>query len=122
MPSINKITPFFWFDGQAEEAANFYTSIFPDSSITRTTHYLAAGQETHGKPPGSVMTVEVSLMGHPFVLLNGGPHFTFSAATSFMIECEDQAEVDRYWEGLGDGGEEWPCGWVKDRFGVTWQV
>lgn len=122
MPSVNKLTPFIWFDGQAEEAAKLYTNLFPDSEITRTTHYLEAGRENHGQVPGSVMTVEISLMGHPFVLLNGGPHFKLSGAISFMIECDDQAEVDHYWDGLGDGGEYWPCGWLTDRFGVTWQV
>ena len=108
-----------WFDGQAEEAAQLYTSIFPDSKVDRITHYLA----DMPMPEGSVMTVEFSLDGRPFIGLNGGPDFPFSEAVSFQIFCADQAEVDHYWDALtADGGEEGPCGWLKDKFGLSWQV
>ena len=115
MPAI---TPFLWFDTQAEEAARFYTSVFPSSRITDVTHYGTAGP----RPEGSVMTVAFELDGKPFVALNGGPEFTFSEAISFEIRCKDQKEVDAYWSALGEGGEEGPCGWLKDRFGLSWQV
>lgn len=108
-----------WFDGQAEEAAQLYTSIFPDSKVGRTTHYLA----DMPMPEGTVMTVEFSLDGRPFLGLNGGPNYHFSEAVSFQIFCADQAEVDHYWDALtADGGEPGPCGWLKDKFGVSWQV
>ena len=112
------ITPNLWFDTQAEEAAEYYCSIFPDSRIHRVTRYTAAGP----KPAGTVLTVDFELQGQRFTALNGGPEFKFDEAVSFLIECEDQAEIDRYWERLTDGGEEGPCGWCKDRYGLSWQV
>jgi predicted 3-demethylubiquinone-9 3-methyltransferase (glyoxalase superfamily) len=112
-----------WFDTQGEEAARFYTSIFPNSSMGDITLYPGEGQETHGKPEGSVMTVIFHLDGQEFMALNGGPHFKFNEAISLMIACNNQAEVDYYWDRLtADGGEEGPCGWLKDKFGVSWQV
>ena len=111
-------TPCLWFDTQGEDAATFYCSVFPNSRILRTTHY---GPNTPGRE-GSVMTVDFELNGQKYVALNGGPEFTFSEAISFYIECADQAEIDYYWEKLGDGGQEGPCGWLKDRFGLSWQV
>ncbi len=113
-----RIVTNLWFDTQAEEAAGFYTSVFKNSRIVRTSHYTEAGP----RPAGTVMTVEFELDGQPFVGLNGGPEFTFNEAVSFQIDCEDQAEVDHYWERLSEGGEEGPCGWLKDRYGVSWQV
>jgi predicted 3-demethylubiquinone-9 3-methyltransferase (glyoxalase superfamily) len=114
-----KITPFLWFDDQAEEAAAHYTSIFPNSKITDVARYGEAGPGT----PGSAMTVAFELDGHRFVALNGGPQdWAFSEAVSFQIDCADQDEVDHYWNALSDGGEEGPCGWLKDRFGLSWQV
>jgi predicted 3-demethylubiquinone-9 3-methyltransferase (glyoxalase superfamily) len=113
-----------WFDGKAEEAASFYTSIFPNSKIAQTSRYLEAGKEYHGQDEGSVMTVVFELDGHPFVALNGGPLFKFSPATSFQVDCKDQAEVDFFWERLGEGGDptNQQCGWLTDKFGVSWQV
>ena len=113
-----KITPNLWFDTEGLEAAEFYVSIFPNSKITNVTHYTEAGP---GKP-GTVLTVEFVLDGQPFVALNGGPAFTFDEAVSFEITCKDQDEVDYYWEKLLDGGEESQCGWLKDRYGLSWQV
>jgi len=114
-----EITPNLWFDTQAEEAAAFYVSVFPNSRVTALTHYTDAGP----RPAGSVLTVEFELDGRRFVGINGGPEFTFDEAVSFMIECEDQAEIDGYWAALtADGGQEGPCGWCKDRFGLSWQV
>jgi predicted 3-demethylubiquinone-9 3-methyltransferase (glyoxalase superfamily) len=113
-----KITPFLWFDGQAEEAARFYASIFEDASIGKITRYGAAGP---GKP-GSVMTVEFELDGQKFIALNGGPEFKFTEAISFSVQCETQEEVDELWEKLSEGGEQGPCGWLKDRYGMSWQV
>jgi predicted 3-demethylubiquinone-9 3-methyltransferase (glyoxalase superfamily) len=113
-----RITPNLWFDTEAEEAAAFYISVFKSSRIVNVTHYTAAGP----RPAGTVMTVEFELDGQRFVGINGGPEFTFSEAVSFQINCEDQAEIDYYWERLTDGGEEGPCGWLKDRFGLSWQV
>ena len=111
-------TPCLWFDTAGEDAARFYTTVFPNSRITRTTHYGSAGPRAEGL----VMTVEFELDGQPFIALNGGPDFTFDEAISFSIECETQEEVDRYTDALTDGGEQGPCGWVKDRFGLSWQV
>ena len=111
-------TPCLWFDKQGEEAARFYCSVFPNSQILRITRY---GPDTPGTE-GSVMTVDFELDGQKYVALNGGPEFTFSEAISFYIECRDQDEVDHYWTALGDGGEHGPCGWLKDRYGVSWQV
>ncbi|MFE0462237.1 VOC family protein [Kitasatospora sp. NPDC058965] len=107
-----------WFDGQAEEAARFYTSVFPDGRMGRIAHYNEAGP---GKE-GTVMAVEFEVNGQQFTGLNGGPQFTFSEAISIQVPCADQAELDYYWEKLTDGGEEGPCGWLKDRYGVSWQV
>lgn len=111
-------TTCLWFDGKAEEAARFYTSIFPNSKLGRTTRYTEAGPG----PAGEVVTVDFEINGQRFVGLNGGPMFTFSEAISFQILCADQEEVDHYWKVLTDGGTEQPCGWLKDRFGVSWQV
>lgn len=116
------ISPCLWFDTQAEEAANFYVSIFENSKILRILRYSEAGQEIHGKPAGSVLTVEFELNGQRFVALNGGPEFKFSEAVSFEINCETQQEIDHYWNSLVEGGEEGPCGWLKDKYGVSWQV
>jgi len=113
-----RITPFLWFDNPAEEAARFYASIFPNSRIRKIARYGEAGPG----PKGSVMTVEFELDGQRFVGINGGPLFTFSEAVSFQVDCADQAEVDYFWERLTDGGEESQCGWLKDRFGLSWQV
>jgi predicted 3-demethylubiquinone-9 3-methyltransferase (glyoxalase superfamily) len=122
--SFSKITPCLWFDGQAEEAAHFYTAIFKNSKILRTQRYTDAGQHAHNREPGSVMAVEFELNGLRFVGLNGGPHFTFNEAISFQIDCSDQEEVDHYWYKLGEGGNETKqqCGWLADKFGVSWQV
>ena len=124
MPTTAKITPCLWFDNQAEEAAKFYTGIFKNSRITSTTRYSTAGQETHRKQPGSVMTVEFELDGETFTALNGGPDFKFNEAISFQIMCETQEEVDYYWEKLSEGGDEkaQQCGWLKDKYGISWQV
>jgi predicted 3-demethylubiquinone-9 3-methyltransferase (glyoxalase superfamily) len=113
-----KISPFLWFDSQAEEAAQLYTSVFPNSRIIGVSRYGEAGPGT----PGSVMTVDFELDGQRFVALNGGPEFSFTEAVSFQIDCETQEEVDHYWSRLGDDGEHGPCGWLKDRFGLSWQV
>jgi predicted 3-demethylubiquinone-9 3-methyltransferase (glyoxalase superfamily) len=113
-----KISPNLWFDTEALDAAEYYTSVFPDSKVTRVTHYNEAVPDK----AGTVLTVEFELAGQSFVGLNGGPEFTFSEAVSFEIHCDDQAETDYYWEKLTDGGSEGPCGWCKDRFGLSWQV
>jgi predicted 3-demethylubiquinone-9 3-methyltransferase (glyoxalase superfamily) len=115
---MSGITPCLWFDTQAEEAARFYTSVFPDSRVVSTVRYGEAGPG----PSGTVATVEFELDGHPFVALNGGPQFTFNAAVSFQVSCRSQDEVDTYWSRLGEGGEEGPCGWLTDRYGLSWQV
>jgi predicted 3-demethylubiquinone-9 3-methyltransferase (glyoxalase superfamily) len=115
---IQKITPFLWFDHRAEEAANFYTSIFPNSKIVKVVRYGKTGPG----PAGSVMTVEFQLEGQTFVALNGGPHFKFTEAVSFVVNCQSQDEVDRYWEKLSAGGAEVQCGWLKDKFGLSWQI
>ncbi|HEU4708868.1 MAG TPA: VOC family protein [Methylophilaceae bacterium] len=119
-----KITPCLWFDQQAEQAARFYTSIFPDSRIVHTTHYGEAGHEIHGKPAGSVLTVVFELAGQPFTALNGGPLFKFSEAVSLQVFCDTQAEIDHYWQRLGEGGDPaaQQCGWLKDQFGLSWQI
>ena len=116
------ITPCLWFDSQAEEAANFYTSVFKNSKTGRISRYGKAGQDVHGRPSGSVMTVEFELDGQPFVALNGGPFFKFTEAVSFQVFCETQQEIDHYWNGLSKGGEEGPCGWLKDKYGLSGQV
>jgi len=124
MPTVNRIVPFLWFADQAEEAANYYVGIFENSRITNVTHYASAGQETHQRPAGSIMTVEFEIDGCPFTALNGGPHFTFNEAVSFQIMCADQGEIDYFWERLGADGDPAArqCGWLKDRFGLSWQV
>jgi predicted 3-demethylubiquinone-9 3-methyltransferase (glyoxalase superfamily) len=113
-----KITPSLWFDTEAEEAAVFYVSVFKNARIVNVAHYTEAGP----RPAGTVMTVEFELDGQRFVGINGGPQFTFDEAVSFQITCESQDEVDHYWERLSEGGEEGQCGWLKDRFGLSWQV
>ena len=115
---MQKITPCLWFDTQGEDAARFYTSVFPNSRITEVTRYGSAGP----RPEGTVMTVDFELDGQEFMALNGGPDFTFSEALSFQVFCETQDEVDGYWSKLSDGGQEGPCGWLKDRFGLSWQI
>jgi predicted 3-demethylubiquinone-9 3-methyltransferase (glyoxalase superfamily) len=122
--SLNKITTCLWFNGQAEEAANYYISIFKNSKINHIKRYTEAGKEFHGQEPGSVLVVHFELDGHSFVGLNGGPQFTFSEAISFQVDCNTQEEVDYFWEKLGDGGDESKrqCGWLADKFGVSWQV
>ncbi|MCJ7784072.1 MAG: VOC family protein [Desulfobacterales bacterium] len=119
---MQKITPFLWFDNQAEEAVNFYTSIFKNSKIKSVSRYGEAGAEASGRPKGTVMTVTFELEGQEFIALNGGPHFTFSAAISFVVNCETQDEVDKLWEKLSEGGEKGQCGWLKDKYGVSWQI
>jgi predicted 3-demethylubiquinone-9 3-methyltransferase (glyoxalase superfamily) len=124
MAAIQRISPCLWFDKEAEDAAKFYVSIFEHSRITRISHYGKEGQEIHGKPPGSVLTVVFELDGTNFTALNGGPSFKFNEAISLQVSCETQEEIDRYWEGLSAGGDPkaQQCGWLKDRFGVSWQV
>jgi predicted 3-demethylubiquinone-9 3-methyltransferase (glyoxalase superfamily) len=124
MPAINPVVPCLWFADQAEEAAKYYVGIFKHSRIKATTRYGTAGQEIHGRPPGSVMTVEFEIDGHSFTALNGGPHFKFNEAVSFQVMCRSQQEIDYYWEKLGAGGDPkaQQCGWLKDRFGLSWQV
>jgi predicted 3-demethylubiquinone-9 3-methyltransferase (glyoxalase superfamily) len=123
MPSFAaKIAPFLWFDSQAEEAATFYTAIFKNSRIHQISRYGNAGHETHGMEAGKVMTVQFELEGQSFIALNGGPYFKFNEAVSFQITCETQDEIDYFWSRLSDGGEESRCGWLKDRFGLSWQV
>jgi predicted 3-demethylubiquinone-9 3-methyltransferase (glyoxalase superfamily) len=118
-----KITPCLWFDTEAEDAANFYCSIFENSKIDQVSHYVDASQEVHGKKAGSVMVVAFQLEGQKFVALNGGPQFKFDEAISFQISCTTQKEVDYFWSKLtSGGGQEGPCGWLKDRFGLSWQV
>jgi predicted 3-demethylubiquinone-9 3-methyltransferase (glyoxalase superfamily) len=121
---VQRIAPCLWFDHQAEEAARFYTSIFKNSKIGTITRYGEAGREIHGKPPGSVLTVAFELDGQPFTALNGGPVFKFNEAISFQVNCETQEEIDFYWMKLSAGGDEkaQQCGWLKDKFGVSWQI
>ncbi len=124
MPDLQTITPCLWFDDQAEEAAEFYTAIFKNSRILGVTRYGEAGREIHGKPAGSIMTVAFELDGQAFTALNGGPLFTFTEAISFQVRCETQEEVDYYWGKLSEGGDAraQQCGWLKDKYGVSWQV
>ncbi|MBI1920185.1 MAG: VOC family protein [Geobacter sp.] len=119
---MQKITPFLWFDKQAEEAVNFYVSIFKNSRIGNIARYGEASSEAAGRPKGTVMTIEFQIEGQEFVALNGGPVFTFSPAISFVVNCETQEEVDRLWERLSEGGEIVECGWLKDRYGMSWQI
>jgi predicted 3-demethylubiquinone-9 3-methyltransferase (glyoxalase superfamily) len=115
---MQKITPFLWFDTEGEEAAKFYTGIFPNSRIVDVSRYGSAGP----RPEGTVMTVSFDLDGQRFVALNGGPEFSFSEAISFQVSCKSQEEVDTYWTKLSEGGEEGPCGWLKDKYGLSWQI
>ncbi len=121
---MQKITPCLWFDNQAEEAAKFYASIFKKSKIGNITRYSKAGFEIHGRPAGTVLTVEFQLEGQEFVALNGGPVFKFNEAISFQVHCKTQEEIDYYWEKLSEGGDEkaQQCGWLKDKFGLSWQI
>jgi predicted 3-demethylubiquinone-9 3-methyltransferase (glyoxalase superfamily) len=120
--NIQKIIPFLWFDSQAEEAVSFYTSIFNNSKIVSITRYGEEGAEASGRPKGTVMTVTFELKGQEFTALNGGPHFKFTEAISFVVNCESQDEVDELWEKLSEGGEKQQCGWLKDKYGVSWQI
>jgi predicted 3-demethylubiquinone-9 3-methyltransferase (glyoxalase superfamily) len=115
---MQKITPFLWFDGRAEEAMNFYTAIFKNSQVGNVMRY----GDTGPGPKGSVMSASFTLDGQAFTALNGGPHFTFSPAISFFVNCQTQSEVDEFWERLSDGGEKQQCGWLRDQFGVSWQI
>jgi predicted 3-demethylubiquinone-9 3-methyltransferase (glyoxalase superfamily) len=121
---MKKITPCLWFDNNAEEAVKFYASIFKNSKVGRISRYGEAGYEIHGKPAGTVMTMEFELNGHAFTALNGGPVFKFNEAISFQVGCESQEEVDYYWEKLSEGGDKkaQQCGWLKDKYGVSWQI
>jgi predicted 3-demethylubiquinone-9 3-methyltransferase (glyoxalase superfamily) len=119
---MQKINPCLWFDDKAEEAAKFYVSIFKNSKLGNITRYGEAGAEVSGRPTGSVMTVTFEIEGQEFVALNGGPHFNFSEAISFMVKCETQKEIDEMWEKLSQGGKEGQCGWLKDKYGLSWQI
>ena len=119
---MQRITPFLWFDNQAEAAVKFYTSIFKNSKITKVARYDKAGEKAAGRPAGSVMTIEFQLEGQKFVALNGGPHFKFTEAVSFVVNCKTQTEVDKFWKKLSAGGKEVQCGWLKDKYGLSWQI
>jgi predicted 3-demethylubiquinone-9 3-methyltransferase (glyoxalase superfamily) len=123
-PVVQRITPCLWFDDQAQEAAEFYTAIFRNSKIVKIARYGEVGREVHGKPPGSVLTVAFELEGQAFTALNGGPIFKFNEAISFQVNCETQEEVDYYWNKLSAGGDDkaQQCGWLKDKYGLSWQV
>jgi predicted 3-demethylubiquinone-9 3-methyltransferase (glyoxalase superfamily) len=118
---MQKITPFLWFDDKAEEAVTFYTSIFKNSKIGKIARYGDAGAQVSGRPKGTVMTVAFQLEGQEFVALNGGPQFKFTEAISFVVNCQTQDELDEYWQKLSDGGQEVQCGWLKDKYGLSWQ-
>jgi predicted 3-demethylubiquinone-9 3-methyltransferase (glyoxalase superfamily) len=123
MASVQKITPCLWFDGQAEDAARFYVSIFKNAKLGKVSRFPNEGQDVHHQPEGQVMVAEFTIEGQNFVALNGGPQFKFSEAVSFQVSCDTQAEIDYYWSHLtADGGQEGPCGWLKDRFGLSWQI
>ena len=122
MATMQKITPFLWFDDKAEEAVNFYTSIFKNSKVVSVVRYDEEGAKAAGRQMGSVMTIAFVLEGQEFVALNGGPHFKFTEAISFVVNCETQQEVDEFWNKLSEGGEEGRCGWLKDKYGLSWQV
>ena len=119
---MQKITPFLWFDDKAEEAVNVYVSIFPNSRIESVARYGEEGAAATGRPKGSVMTVNFQLDGQGFIALNGGPHFKFTEAISFTVNCKTQEEVDAFWEKLSAGGEKGRCGWLKDKYGLSWQI
>jgi predicted 3-demethylubiquinone-9 3-methyltransferase (glyoxalase superfamily) len=118
----SKITPCLWFDTQAEDAAKFYVSIFKNSKLGKISRYGKAGQEVHKKRPGSVMVAEFEVDGQKFVALNGGPQFKFSEAISFQVSCDTQEEIDHFWDKLTEGGQPGPCGWLKDKYGLSWQI
>jgi predicted 3-demethylubiquinone-9 3-methyltransferase (glyoxalase superfamily) len=120
--STQKITPHLWFEDNAEEAAKFYTSIFKNSRVIDIAHYEESAAEVSGRPKGTVMTVRFELEGQQFMALNGGPIFKFSPAISFLVSCETQQEIDNLWEKLSEGGEQEQCGWLKDKFGISWQI
>jgi predicted 3-demethylubiquinone-9 3-methyltransferase (glyoxalase superfamily) len=120
--AASKIRPCLWFDTEAEEAAKFYCSIFKNSRMGRVSRYVDEGQEIHGKAAGSVMAVEFEIGDQKFAALNGGPHFKFTEAISFQVQCDDQQEVDYFWKKLSAGGTEGPCGWLKDKYGLSWQI
>ena len=123
MPAtVQKITPFLWFDDQAEDAVKFYVSISDDAQVDTMSRYNEEGARAAGRPVGSVMTAVFRLAGQEFIALNGGPHFKFTEAISFVVTCETQKEIDHYWSRLSEGGQEVQCGWLKDRFGLSWQV
>lgn len=124
MASIPKMAICLWFDSQAEDAVDFYTSIFKNSKIIKTLHFGEAGYEIHQRPAGSIMTIEFELNGQLFTALNGGPHFKFNEAISIEVHCESQAELDHYWDNLSEGGpkEAQQCGWLKDKYGLSWQI
>jgi len=123
MASVQRLTSCLWFDGNAEDAARFYVSVFKNAKLGRISHYPKEGQEMHQQPEGRVLVVEFELEGQKFIGLNGGPQFKFSEAISFVVNCDTQAEIDYYWEKLSsDGGQAGPCGWLKDKFGLSWQV
>ncbi|HUR98445.1 MAG TPA: VOC family protein [Pyrinomonadaceae bacterium] len=118
-----KITPFLWFDNNAEEAVAFYTSVFKESNVGAESNYNEASSEVSGQPKGSVMVLDFEIAGQKFIALNGGPHFKFTEAVSFVVDCRDQEEIDYYWSRLtADGGQESQCGWLKDKFGLSWQI
>ena len=119
---MKAIMPCLWFDHEAEEAARFYTSVFKNSKMGTITHYGESGAGASGRPKGTVMTVTFEINGQEFMGLNGGPHFKFSEAISLVVKCENQKEIDEYWEKLSQGGEPGPCGWLKDRYGLSWQI
>ena len=119
---MQQITPFLWFDNNAEEAVNFYTSIFKNSSIGKISRYTGEGAKASGQPEGTAMTVPFTLNGQSFTALNGGPVFKFTEAVSFVVNCENQEEVDHFWNKLTEGGQEVQCGWLKDKYGLSWQV
>ena len=124
MMTLQRITPCLWFDNQAEEATRFYTGIFKNSKVTQISHYGEAGQEVHGQKPGSVMIVAFELDGHSFTAINGGPAFKFNEAVSFQVQCDTQEEIDHYWALLSAGGDvkAQQCGWLKDKYGASWQI
>jgi predicted 3-demethylubiquinone-9 3-methyltransferase (glyoxalase superfamily) len=119
---MQKITPCLWFNDQAEEAMRFYVSVFKNSKVGRITHYGEAGAKVSGRLKGSVMTATFEIEGQEFMALNGGPHFTLSEAVSFIVKCDTQEEIDTFWEELSEGGEKGICGWLKDKFGLSWQI